>query len=522
MNGIARTLLLIILPCTLFVACSTTRNLPQEETLYTGIKEIQYVNDSALLHSEIARNEVEAALSYPPNNAIFGSSTYQFPFPFGLWVYNAFVHKQQGLGKWIFNHFSSEPVYVSTVNPDIRARVATNLLHDYGFFRGKVTSEIVLQKNPRKEKVSYMVNAGHLFTIDSIRYRYFPRVADTLISHSTRESFIKADTPFSVELLEKERNRLTTLLRNNGYYYYRNSYITFKADTLQTPGKVWLQIQPIEGIPTQANRPWYIGDITINLYKDNIHPSLDDTLQARRVRINYSGEKVPLRPRVLFHNLRLRHGAPYSEENQRMSQENMARMGVFSSVDMQFIPRDNSAMCDTLDVLLNAHFDKLWDVAMEVNATSKSNDQVGPGLSLGLSKKNVFRGGETFSVKLDASYEWQTGNTATGKMADINSWELGMSTTLTYPRLMFPGLNTRRSRFFSQTEFKLYANQLNRAGYFRLLSFGGNAIYSFQTSPTSKHSFTPFRLSFNMVQDIVMNTKISAKTTSATKISFIE
>ena len=140
-------------------------------------------------------------------------------------------------------------------------------------------------------------------------------------------------------------------------------------------------------------------------------------------------------------------------------------------------------------------------VAMEVNATSKSNDQVGPGLSLGLSKKNVFRGGETFSVKLDASYEWQTGNTATGKMADINSWELGMSTTLTYPRLMFPGLNMRRSRFFSQTEFKLYANQLNRAGYFRLLSFGGNAIYSFQTSPTSKHSFTPFRLSFNMVQD---------------------
>jgi hypothetical protein len=118
-----------------------------------------------------------------------------------------------------------------------------------------------------------------------------------------------------------------------------------------------------------------------------------------------------------------------------------------------------------------------------------------------VSKKNVFRGGETFSVKLDASYEWQTGSATTGKSAEINSWELGLSTALTYPRLMFPGLDTRRFRFPAQTEFKLYANQLNRAGYFRLLSFGGSAVYTFQPTKTSKHVFSPFRLTFNMLQD---------------------
>ena len=66
----------------LFLSCSTTRNLPEDETLYTGIKRIEYVNDSALAHSEEALDEVEAALAYPPNNAIFGSSTYRFPLPF--------------------------------------------------------------------------------------------------------------------------------------------------------------------------------------------------------------------------------------------------------------------------------------------------------------------------------------------------------------------------------------------------------------------------------------------------------
>lgn len=492
--------ILTIIVSLLFVACSTTRNLPQEETLYTGIKRIEYVNDSALQKTEAALDEVEAALAYPPNNAIFGSSTYKFPFPFGLWVYNAFVNHQKGIGRWIFNTFASEPVYMSAVNPEVRSKVATNLLHDFGFFRGKVTSRVIPQKNPRKEKVSYRVDAGHLFMLDSIRYRRFPYVADTLIRFTTKDRLLKVGDPFSVVQLEAERNRLSTLFRNNGYYYYRSNYITFRADTIQQPGRVWLQIQPQEGLPPAVNKQWYIGKTTVNLRKNNDY-TLKDTLQIRHLKINFTGKKPPLRPGVLFHNFRLRHGDLYSQEKQRQSQENMARMGVFSSVDMQFVPRDTSATCDTLDVVLSATFDKPLDVELEVNATSKSNDQVGPGLSFGIAKKNVFRGGETFSVKLDASYEWQTGGTATGKSAEINSWELGLSTALTYPRLMFPGLDTRRFRFPAQTEFKLYANQLNRAGFFRLLSFGGSAVYTFQPTRTSKHTFTPFRLTFNMLQD---------------------
>lgn len=496
----------LLIPLTIFTfslllsACSTTRNLPEEETLYTGIKRIEYVNDSALKKTEAALDEVEAALAYPPNNAIFGSSSYRFPFPFGLWVYNTFVNRQKGVGKWIFNTFASEPVYMSAVNPEVRSKIATNLLHDYGFFRGKVTSEIVPQKNPKKEKVAYRVDAGHLFVFDSIQYRRFPFVADTLIRFTAKERFLEKGSPFSVVQLENERNRLVSLFRNNGYYYYRSNYITFRADTIQRPGQVWLQIQPMEGLPPVVNRQWYIGETRVNLRKNNGY-YLQDTLQVRHMQINYTGKKTPLRVGVLFHNLRLRHGDIYSQEKQRQSQENMVRMGVFSSVDMQFVPRDTSATCDTLDVVVNATFDKPLDVELEVNATSKSNDQVGPGLSFGVAKKNVFRGGETFSVKLDASYEWQTGGTTTGKSAEINSWELGLSTALTYPRLMFPGLDTRRFRFPAQTEFKLYANQLNRAGFFRLLSFGGSAVYTFQPTRTSKHVVTPFRLTFNMLQD---------------------
>ena len=101
-----------------------------------------------------AKEEVEAVLSYPPNNAIFGSSSMSWPWKVGLWVHNGFAHSKGKFGKWILKHFGTSPVLVSQVSPEMRVKVATNTLHNYGFFRGKVTYDILTQKNPKKARSS--------------------------------------------------------------------------------------------------------------------------------------------------------------------------------------------------------------------------------------------------------------------------------------------------------------------------------------------------------------------------------
>ena len=82
----------------------------------------------------------------------------------------------------------------------------------------------------------------------------------------------------------------------------------------------------------------------------------------------------------------------------------------------------------------------------------------------------------------------------------MNSWEMGVSTGLTFPRVLFPSFGKREHDFPASTTFKLYAEQLNRAKYYRLLAFGGNATYDFQPTKVSKFSYTPFRLTFNVLQ----------------------
>ena len=110
----------------------------------------------------------------------------------------------------------------------------------------------------------------------------------------------------------------------------------------------------------------------------------------------------------------------------------------------------------------------------------------------------MFGGGEAWNVKLDGSYEWQTGKDRSSLM---NSYEVGLSTSLMFPRVVFPRFGDKEYDFPATTTFKLYIDQLNRAKYYKLLAFGGNATYDFQPKRTSKHSFTPFKLTFNVLRD---------------------
>ena len=91
----------------LLASCSTTKNLPEGEVLYTGIKKIEVTNEDKSKEGEEALTEIEAALAYPPNNALLGSSSIRIPLPFGLWMYNAFVNRKGKVGKWIFNKHES-------------------------------------------------------------------------------------------------------------------------------------------------------------------------------------------------------------------------------------------------------------------------------------------------------------------------------------------------------------------------------------------------------------------------------
>lgn len=481
------------------VSCSVTKHLPEDEVLYTGIRKIEIMDRDSTPEGDVTLEEVEAALSYPPNNALLGSSSVRIPFPFGLWMYNALVNKKGKVGQWLFRKLAAKPVYITNVNPDVRIKVADNLLKEYGYFNGKTSYTLVPNpKDPKQAKIDYQISMKDPYTYDSIQYAQRRHRTDTIVMANATRSLLKKGDNFSVTVLEAERQRISTLLRDNGYYYFRPEYITYQADTVRTPGKVSLKVVSSNNVPREALRPWSIGNITVALNGYNNEPPTD-TLLYKDLTILYEG-KLRVRPAVLYRKLTFKPGERYSNTKQMETQTALSRLGIFKYAEMQYMPQDTTRRCKTLDLRINTAYDLPLDGELEFNVTTKSNDQTGPGAIFSMTKRNVFGGGESWGVQLKGSYEWQTGNRVDGASSLMNSYEMGLSSTLTLPHLLFPGYLERNLKYPSSTTFRIYTDQMNRAKFFKMLSFGGSATLDFQSSAISHHSVTPFKLTYNKLQ----------------------
>ena len=572
MNKIQSITLLLL--CLLASACSLTKHLPEGETLYRGIKSIDYdkapikdknaeqegvitaladayttvegllSGDASVLKTEetddkairdslkrssqkdleayaATKEEVEAVLSYAPNGAFMGSSFVTHPFPIKLLIYNRYAGSKHRFGKWMFNHFAASPVLMSNVNPRLRSTVAKNTLRSRGYFRAQTSFETV--PDPRdslKERVRYNIHPGPVYHLDSIAYMNFPPEADSIIKNSPEPSALHRGDPFSVVNLEAERTRIVSALREQGYYYQRNDYINFRADTLQTPMLVKLQVQPSLTAPKEAMKPYNIGNTRVNIYKYGDRQIVDSITMRGGNSFGYSrpvrfkkqepgtrkapkaekGQAPLLRPRAVWRSMLFRKGDLYKQSLGELMQEGLASTNVFSALRINYVPRDSVQEGDTLDIVVNATLDKPYDAEFQGNITGKTGGQIGPGASFSFSKRNAFRAAETLTLKLWGSYEWQTGANLEGRRSLFNSYEYGLSGSLSYPRFRFFGLGRKIGRrFVSTTAIDLQARWMNRARYFGRVSWSGGINYTLQRKQRIKHEFSPLTISYDQL-----------------------
>lgn len=500
MNSTITRILLGGTICLGLVSCYPTRFVPEGEQLYSGLKSHQIEHQGRGSAYDAAMEEIEVALAKAPNGAILGSSNMRLktPFPYGLWVYNAYRDSESGFGRWMFRLLAADPIYISTVNPELRVKVATNLLHDHGYFNGAVGYEVIdNRRNPKRAAIRYHIDMKNPYVLDTIMFGRFPAETMKIFERAQRRTVLHKGDQFSVLNLDAERQRLSTLLRNLGFFYYRPEYIRYRADTTRVSGLVDLQIIPLPGLPPMAQRRYYIGNRTVYLTGSR-GQAPNDSLYYEDLLIHYYN-KLKVRPKVLQKRFRVERGQLYSEARAMRTQERFSQLGIFRYSEMQFTPRDTTATNDTLDMVVRTTFDLPYDSELELNMAFKSNDYAGPGAAYNITRRNVFRGGETFSIGITGSYEWQTRSSG-GSGTRINSYELGLTSSLTFPRVVFPRLGRRDYDFPATTKFSININQLNRAHYFKMLAFGADATYTFQPTRVSTHTVVPFRLVFNTLQ----------------------
>lgn len=382
--------------------CSTTKRLASDEVLYTGVKKITINTDSSGRIAPGIESAVKDPLSVKPNNPLY-SPYARTPFPIGLWAYNhLYTPKTKGFRHWLYNRLAKNPVLISKVQPELRTKLVADILGNYGYFGSEAQYTLLPRKNPKKAKLSYDVHVGKPWFYDSIAYPRLTGPLGAAFDTLQASSLIRPGAQYNMDTLSAERQRISNILRNAGYYFFRPDYIDYQADTTQRPERVQLRMQVKPTVPEVALRPYTTGSLTVQL--QNIRPGIQDTLRLQDYRLIYQ-KKLKIRPKVLSKAITLDSGKLFTVADQNKTLTNLNKLGIFRSVNLSVTPPDSLHGRDTLDVEIAAAFDYPLEAELEMNVTSKSNSLLGPGLSLRINNNNLFRGGEVLSLRLNGSYD---------------------------------------------------------------------------------------------------------------------
>lgn len=483
-------LIIPIVSALLISACSTTRRLGEEDILYTGVKRTAIVPDSGQTLAPGLSDNVKEAVNVKPNNCLISPSV-RYPFPLGLWVYNNWPNPPKGFRHWLYEKLVEEPVLISDVRPEVRTEMIDQILDNHGYFRGHASYELAQGKNKKKASIIYNVHTGPQYYIDTVML-----MPDTLRLYHLIDSvvqkcdYMRGGSRYDTDSLNEVRVRIANALRNKGYYFFKPDYVEYLADSTITPQHIALRVVLAGNIPKGADQVYTTGTITTRVLR-NQGGGTPDTMHTKR------GTVIQMKPSRLRQNLipsciRFREGKILTVRDMNRTQTYLSRLGIFNGVEINVIP--DTTKHNVLNVDINCTFDKPMEASIEVNATSKSNSYIGPGVDLKLTSHNLFGGGEQLNIDLTGSYEWQTGRDKHNSV--FNSYEIGLNTSLAFPRLLAPRFIPRTRRELSWTRITLGADLLNRPHYFRMAQFNASFNYDWRVNRYITNTLTLFKLTY--------------------------
>lgn len=479
-------------------SCSTTSRLGKNDVLYTGVKKIDYRQDSAYLDAAV-QAQIFEAINVKPNNPLY-SPYYRTPFPIGLWVYNHWDANSKGLKGWLYKHLVARPVLISRVRPQARVDMINTLLQNNGYFTSSADYTLnYSKKDPKKASITYQVNVAKPYKIGSIGYiDVNTPVCNIIDSLARANSYLKTGNRYCVDSLNAVRINITNFLRNRGYYYFKPEFIQYLADSIHQRGVIDLQLINSPDVPNMAHVKYVARNVTATVAGPDGYGTPDTIEMPRCTLIKLN--PVHIKDDLIPSNLRMRPGRSFGVNSMDRTQVALSRLGIFSNIDMQVRPVIDSITPDgngVLDVEVSCILDKPWEVKLELQGTSKSNSFIGPGLVAGISHKNALGGGEKFSATANASYEWQTGKGSSGAKTDFNSYDFGLDLSLAIPRLLAPRFVDRSRRYVNWTRVSLNGDIMNRPDFFKMAHVGAGFTWEWHANKKSLNEFTPLKLTYS-------------------------
>jgi outer membrane protein assembly factor BamA len=319
-----------------------------------------------------------------------------------------------------------------------------------GFFNGEVKYQVQLTHHNKRAVVRYELIPGQPYIVKSISYQMDDPALGELFLRDTVHSLLSRGMRYDEEKFRDERQRLSDLAQNSGYYYFENAYISFDADSSLGDHGVSLKRRL-----KKFTKPAGDSDDSV-VYVNHARLTLDqvyvitepvignvrdvyfkDTLREPSGQLMFLLNKpLPFRQSVLRNNIDLYKGQLFRKDTAEQTYRQLIGTNMFRNVLVQFLP--SRLRSDRLDCYIICTPLIRQSLSGETVGTNTSGNR-GIDASVIYQNRNSFRGGELVELRMMGSISAQAQlNTEETAEKVFNTIQFGPELTFAVPRAFFP------------------------------------------------------------------------------------
>ena len=473
-------------------ACHITRVVPDGEQL--------------LVKNKIDRGDVHGVdlsdegknLKQKPNRKLLGF------IKFHLWAYQ---YGKKGLGirekqralRRLAEKVGEPPVLIDSNKIKISAQKLSDFYFGKGYFNNKVWFTVKPKLGYKKRvKVIYHADLNNPYQIQKLKYLTSSKIMEGILRSNSAQQRLNIGQRIDFQNIEYERNRITELFRNRGFYTFNSSHIDFEIDTslVENQASVVLNIRNLN--EKYAHTQHKIERILVKI--DDA--SQQDTILYQG--IQFLEGSYYINPSTLSKNIIFRVGELYQAEQVQKTYANLLSMDLFEFVTIRFNPSsEDSTSLLTAEIILQTapKHDFTWepqaiytDRSDVVQSTSDQN--FGIANNFRINNRNVFGSGESFSLSSLTAFETQIRKDNNG---NLNGFRQSVNAELKIPSLVYFE-RKKISQTFTKKNTRINLSFLHD----RNVSFTRNVIPFNFTYAFSKNLFsfgiTPLRISINQAK----------------------
>lgn len=521
-----RTILLLI--GILFLgACNPTKYVPEGKYLLNKVS--VKVDDD-----RIKRQELKTHIRQKENLRILGY------LKFHLWLYNL-SPKDKDNG-W-FKQIGEAPVIYDETQTGRTIDQLQRFMKNKGYYNVHVNDTTIYKPHKRKVNLLFDIKAGEPYLIRHYFYSFKDENLKAVVLKDTANQLLKRGDIFDLDVLNAERQRVATHLKDCGYYQFTEDFITFSADTNFYNHKVDLTVSIDDALlrndenETVPHQKYKIRNFLINpTFKtvDLSGTSEDQPLDTMKINdyiFTYSG-KLKYKPSVFFNVNRMRDSAYYSLQNAEKTYRALNRLKQFKVININFL-ETNALTPDSvplLDCKMQLSPLPSKNISVDIEGTNSSGN-LGVAGNLNFQHRNLFKGAEVFDFQIRGARERQQAFLNHNSL-DFNTRELGVESSLTFPK--FLSIIHWKGMFrFQIPETKLTAgyNYQERKDYTRSIT-NLKLGYNWKTSAYHFHTLNIVDLNYvklknpdpdflNLIKNLYIKSSFTNHLISATNYSWL-